>query len=277
RGALGPLPRGAGRPARTPAARRGGARRQRSLAGVGDGGRQRGCGGARARPLPRDGRALLGAARRAARDPRSRPSRRERRARGRDGLPRAGRAHRVDRLLQQRRTGARPGRARALGVRLAKYLAHAGVASRRAAEAMIVAGRVRVAGEVVRDPAFDVAAGAAVALDGRALEGPEARVAYAVHKPPGVVSTARDTHGRPTVVELVPGADVRLFPVGRLDADSSGLILLTNDGALAQRLTHPSFEVPRTYRVTVGGPPVGARALRALCEGVTLEDGLTAP
>ena len=162
-------------------------------------------------------------------------------------------------------------------MRLAKYLAHAGVASRRAAEAMIVAGRVRVAGEVVRDPAFDVAAGAAVALDGRALEGPEARVAYAVDKPPGVVSTARDTHGRPTVVELVPGADVRLFPVGRLDADSSGLILLTNDGALAQRLTHPSFEVPRTYRVTVGGPPVGARALRTLRDGVQLADGVTAP
>ena len=162
-------------------------------------------------------------------------------------------------------------------MRLAKYLAHAGVASRRAAEVMIVEGRVRVAGEVVRDPAFDVAAGAPVALDGRPLEGVEAPVAYAVHKPLGVVSTARDTHGRSTVVDLVPDADVRLYPVGRLDADSSGLIVLTNDGALAQRLTHPSFEVPRTYRVKVGGPPVGARALQALRDGVGLADGVTAP
>jgi 23S rRNA pseudouridine2605 synthase len=162
-------------------------------------------------------------------------------------------------------------------VRLAKYLAHAGVASRRAAEEIIAAGRVRVAGEVVRDPAFDVGEDASVALDGRPLAGPEPRVAYAVHKPLGVVSTARDTHGRPTVVELVADAGVRLYPVGRLDADSSGLIVLTNDGALAQRLTHPSFEVPRTYRVSVGGPPLQARALRRLREGVALEDGLTAP
>jgi 23S rRNA pseudouridine2605 synthase len=162
-------------------------------------------------------------------------------------------------------------------VRLAKYLAHAGVASRRAAVGIIAAGRVSVAGEVVRDPAFDVGEDASVQLDGRPLGGPEPRVAYAVHKPLGVVSTARDTRGRRTVVDLVPDAGVRLYPVGRLDADSSGLIVLTNDGALAQRLTHPSFEVPRTYRVTVGGPPLGARALRLLREGVALQDGLTAP
>ena len=162
-------------------------------------------------------------------------------------------------------------------MRLAKYLAHAGVASRRAAEEIIAAGRVSVAGAVVRDPACDVGEDATVALDGRPLGGREPRVAYAVHKPLGVVSTARDSHGRPTVVELVPDAGVRLYPVGRLDADSSGLIVLTNDGALAQRLTHPSFEVPRTYRVSLGGPPLGARALRSLREGVTLEDGRTAP
>jgi len=162
-------------------------------------------------------------------------------------------------------------------VRLAKYLAHAGVSSRRAAQEIIAAGRVRVAGEVVRDPAFAVGEDASVQLDGRPLGGPEPRVAYAVHKPLGVVSTARDTHGRATVVELVPDPGARLYPVGRLDADSSGLIVLTNDGALAQRLTHPSFEVPRTYRVSVAGPPLQARALRALREGVALEDGLTAP
>jgi 23S rRNA pseudouridine2605 synthase len=162
-------------------------------------------------------------------------------------------------------------------MRLAKHLAHAGVASRRAAETLIVAGRVRVDGELVRDPARDVDERHRVEVDGRPLAGPEPRVVYAVHKPTGVLSTARDTHGRPTVVELIPEERRRLYPVGRLDADSSGLILLTNDGALAQRLTHPRYEVPRTYRVRVAGGSVGERALRALRAGVTLEDGPTAP
>ncbi len=162
-------------------------------------------------------------------------------------------------------------------MRLAKHLAHAGVASRRAAETLIVAGRVRVDGELVLDPARDVDERHHVEVDGRPLAGPEPRVVYAMHKPTGVLSTARDTHGRPTVVELIPEERRRLYPVGRLDADSSGLILLTNDGALAQRLTHPSYEVPRTYRAHVAGGPVGERALRALRTGVNLEDGSTAP
>jgi 23S rRNA pseudouridine2605 synthase len=161
-------------------------------------------------------------------------------------------------------------------MRLAKHLAHAGVASRRAAEALIVAGRVRVDGELVRDPARDVTADDRVEVDGKPLAGPEPRVVYVVHKPVGVISTASDTHGRPTVVELLADR-LRLYPVGRLDADSSGLILLTNDGALAERLTHPRYEVPKTYRVRVGGGPVGERALRTLRTGVELEDGPTAP
>lgn len=161
-------------------------------------------------------------------------------------------------------------------MRLAKHLAHAGVASRRAAEALIVAGRVRVDGELVRDPAHDVTADDRVEVDGELLAGPEPRVVYAVHKPVGVISTARDTHGRPTVVELLAERR-RLYPVGRLDGDSSGLILLTNDGALAERLTHPRYEVPKTYRVCVGGGSVGERALRKLRAGVELEDGPTAP
>jgi 23S rRNA pseudouridine2605 synthase len=102
-------------------------------------------------------------------------------------------------------------------------------------------------------------------------------VLYAVNKPLGVVSTASDTHGRPTVVSLVKGEPSRLYPVGRLDADSTGLMLLTNDGDLAHRLTHPSFEVEKTYRARVGGGPVGEDALRKLREGVRLEDGTTAP
>ena len=137
-------------------------------------------------------------------------------------------------------------------MRLAKYLAHAGVASRRAAETMIGEGRVTVAGEIVLDPARDVDEQCSLAVDGRPVAGPEQPVVYLVNKPLGVVSTAQDTHGRPTVVSLVADESRRLYPVGRLDADSSGLILLTNDGALAQRLTHPSFEVPKTYRVRVG-------------------------
>jgi 23S rRNA pseudouridine2605 synthase len=166
-------------------------------------------------------------------------------------------------------------------VRLAKYLAHAGVASRRAAERLIDEGRVRVNGAVVRDPARDVASGDAaapqeIAVDGVRVCGQESRVVYAVHKPAGVLSTARDPHGRPTVVELVPERR-RLYPVGRLDADSAGLIVLTNDGELAHRLMHPRFEVPKSYRVQVAGGPVGKRALRTLAHGVTLEDGPTGP
>ena len=162
-------------------------------------------------------------------------------------------------------------------MRLAKYLAHAGVASRRAAEGLVRDGRVTVGGEVVADPARDVQDGADVRVDGRpvALGGHRALV-YALHKPAGVVSTAHDPQGRRTVVELVRAPE-RLYPVGRLDADTTGLILLTNDGELAHRLTHPSFEVPKTYRAVVRHPPVRGEALQALREGVELEDGRTAP
>jgi 23S rRNA pseudouridine2605 synthase len=158
-------------------------------------------------------------------------------------------------------------------VRLARYLAHAGVASRRAAEGLIADGRVTVAGEVVTDPARDVEGG--VAVDGRSVA-PEPREVHVVNKPAGVVSTARDTHGRPTVVELVD-SERRLYPVGRLDADTTGLILLTNDGELAERLTHPRHGVERTYRARVEPAPVREPALRALREGVRLDDGRTAP
>jgi 23S rRNA pseudouridine2605 synthase len=162
-------------------------------------------------------------------------------------------------------------------MRLAKFLAHAGVASRRAAEELVRAGRVTVGGAVVTDPARDVDASSGVAVDGRRLKGAEARVVLALHKPTGVVSTAKDPQGRRTVLDLAPGVRGRLYPVGRLDADTTGLILLTNDGELANRLTHPSFQVPKTYRAKVGNPPVREQELRALREGVELEDGRTAP
>jgi 23S rRNA pseudouridine2605 synthase len=162
-------------------------------------------------------------------------------------------------------------------MRLAKFLAHAGVASRRSAETVIAAGRVTVGGQLVTDPARDVGEDSEVALDGRVLAGAEPRVLHALHKPVGVVSSASDTHGRTTVLDLVPSDGLRLYPVGRLDADSSGLILLTNDGDLANRLMHPRYEVPKAYRARLGGGPIGHAELRALREGVELEDGLTAP
>jgi len=159
-------------------------------------------------------------------------------------------------------------------MRLAKYLAHAGVASRRAAEGLIAEGRVSVGGEAVTDPARDVDENSGVEVDGRPAA-PEPREVYLLNKPAGVVSTAQDTHGRPTVVRLVD-SERRLYPVGRLDAETTGLILLTNDGELAERLMHPRYGVPRTYRARVRGEP-SREALRELAAGVELDDGVTAP
>jgi 23S rRNA pseudouridine2605 synthase len=162
-------------------------------------------------------------------------------------------------------------------MRLAKFLAHAGVASRRAAEGIVAEGRVTVAGAVVHDPARDVDGSEPVQVDGHTVRIAAEHVVYAVHKPRGVVSTARDTHGRRTVVDLVRAHGTRLYPVGRLDADTTGLILVTDDGDLANRLTHPRYEVPKTYVAEVEGGPVREPALRALREGVDLDDGRTAP
>jgi 23S rRNA pseudouridine2605 synthase len=160
-------------------------------------------------------------------------------------------------------------------VRLVKFLAHAGVASRRAAERLIADGRVTVGGEVVTNPATDVDDSSRVAVDGSSVA-PEPREVHALNKPPGVVSTARDTHGRPTVVELVRSRR-RLYPVGRLDVDSTGLILLTNDGELADLLTHPRYGVEKVYRARIQPGRVSPRALEALRDGVQLDDGRTAP
>jgi 23S rRNA pseudouridine2605 synthase len=159
-------------------------------------------------------------------------------------------------------------------MRLARYLAHCGVASRRGAEEIVGEGRVLVDGERVTDPARDVTERNAVTVDGRRVL-PEAHELYALNKPLGVVSTARDPQGRRKVTDLVPSR-ARLYPVGRLDADTSGLILLTNDGELANRLTHPSFEVEKAYRARVRGR-VSERALAMLRSGVELEEGPTAP
>jgi 23S rRNA pseudouridine2605 synthase len=159
-------------------------------------------------------------------------------------------------------------------MRLAKYLAQAGVASRRAAEQLIATGKVRVGGQVVTDPARDVDDGSDVEVSGSRVVH-EPREVWAVNKPKGVVSTAREPGRRRAVTELVDSPR-RLYPVGRLDADSTGLILLTNDGELANRLTHPRYGVPKTYRVRLARPP-SDRDLQRLRRGIRLDDGPTAP
>jgi 23S rRNA pseudouridine2605 synthase len=159
-------------------------------------------------------------------------------------------------------------------VRLAKFLAHGGVASRRKAEEIVAKGMVTVGGEVVTDPARDVDAASDVRVNGEPV-GAEAREVWAVNKPAGVTSTAREPGKRTAVVELVDSR-ARLYPVGRLDADSTGLLLLTNDGELANRLTHPRYEVPKTYRAGLRAP-IAQRDLGRLRRGVELEDGPTAP
>jgi pseudouridine synthase len=161
------------------------------------------------------------------------------------------------------------------GDRLQKVLAHAGVASRRAAEELILAGRVSVNGEVVAELGRRVRPADRIEVDGKPLAPSERLVYVALNKPVGYVSTARDPEGRPTVLDLV-GRSERLYPVGRLDWDSEGLLLLSNDGALTHRLTHPRYGVEKEYHALVAGYPSGP-TLQTLADGVRLEDGLTAP
>lgn len=163
------------------------------------------------------------------------------------------------------------------GDRLQKVLSAAGVASRRTAEDLIRAGRVSINGRIVTelgtraDPRRD-----RIAVDGRRLAVAEPRVYLALHKPVGVVTTLDDPEGRPSIADLLGRVRQRVFPVGRLDMQSSGLLLLTNDGELALRLTHPRYHVDKCYRVKVHGHP-DAQALDRLRGGVRLDDGVTAP
>ncbi len=152
--------------------------------------------------------------------------------------------------------------------RLNRYLAACGLGSRRGVEALIGDGRVTIDGVVATSPGERVGEGARVAVDGRPVA-PDEHVYVLLHKPADVVTTVRDTHGRQTVIDLV-GADRRLFPVGRLDADTTGLLLLTNDGELAARLMHPRHGVEKTYEATVVGAVSGmhsAQAARVVAKG----------
>lgn len=159
-------------------------------------------------------------------------------------------------------------------MRLIKYIAAAGITSRRKAEELIKAGRVTVGRELATDPAQEISATAKVKVDDKPVK-IEDKAYFMVNKPLGVISTARDTHGRRKITDLVKGHG-RLYPVGRLDADTTGLILLTNDGDLANVLTHPRYEVPKTYRVDVWQRLTGGE-LERLKKGIELDDGITAP
>src|SRR6266567_1843939 len=159
-------------------------------------------------------------------------------------------------------------------MRLNAYLARAGIASRRGSDELIKAGRVRV-NDVPGELNTYVHTGDRVEVDGEQVTAQSLRYVL-LHKPAGTVTTARDPQGRPTVVELVEAIPERVVPVGRLDADTTGALLLTNDGPLAHRLAHPRYGVEKVYEVEVDGDP-GEDALRRLREGIELEDGRTAP
>lgn len=161
-------------------------------------------------------------------------------------------------------------------MRLQKYMASCGAASRRAAEEMIAAGRVTVNGRTVTEMGVQVEDGDEVRLDGRLLR-PETVLKYVLyHKPAGEVTTVSDPEGRPAVLDHFRDYPVRLYPVGRLDYDSEGLLLLTNDGDLTQRMLHPSHEVKKTYLARVTGS-VSLDTVRRLRAGVLLDDHKTAP
>ncbi len=155
-------------------------------------------------------------------------------------------------------------------MRLNKYIAQAGVCSRRAADDLIKDGRVRINGAVLKEPGYDVQEGDAVVINGRCLDAPEKLVYYALNKPPGYVTTVKDEKDRPTVMSLLTDVDVRVFPVGRLDYDSCGLLLFTNDGELANRISRPSSHIEKTYLARLNGVPTTEQIWK-LRNGIDIE------
>ena len=161
-------------------------------------------------------------------------------------------------------------------MRLQKYLASCGIASRRQAEEIISAGRVTINGIVADKPGILVTPGDVVAVDGKPVAPEERKVVILYHKPYGEVSTVSDPEGRPTVLDKFRDIGVRLYPIGRLDWDSEGALLLTNDGDLANKLTHPRYEIEKTYLARLEGQ-IDNEKVMSLRRGVTLSDGMTAP
>ncbi len=161
-------------------------------------------------------------------------------------------------------------------MRLQKFLAHAGVASRRAAEEIIRQGRVTVNGENITHMGVDVSDTDTVTVDGRVINCREEKIYIMLHKPVGFVSSAKDQFGRPTVLDLVTGDGMRIYPVGRLDYDTSGLILLTNDGDFTYRMTHPKHEIEKVYEALVSGMP-SRDEIGRFEAGLEIENYTTAP
>ncbi len=163
-----------------------------------------------------------------------------------------------------------------VGIRLQKYLAHAGVASRRTAEEMIKQGRVAVNNIVVENMGFTVTNDDYITVDGKPVSIEEEKVYIVLNKPVGYVSTSKDQFGRPTVLDLVKDVGKRLYPVGRLDYDTSGLILLTNDGDFTYRLTHPKHEINKVYEAVISGFPEKSE-IKSFESGLKIEDYQTSP
>lgn len=161
-------------------------------------------------------------------------------------------------------------------MRLNRYLASCGLGSRRKMDSLILEGHVTVNGQVADNPGIRVASGDTVAVDGRTVAVAAAGAVYLLHKPAGYITTLSDPQGRPTISEFIKGLPGRLYPVGRLDRMTSGLLLLTDDGALCHRLTHPSFGVEKEYRILTDAPLTPERR-HALERGVRLEEGITSP
>lgn len=163
------------------------------------------------------------------------------------------------------------------GERLNKIIAMSGISSRRSADALISAGRVIVNGRVITEPGSKAVWGTdSIVVDGKQVPDPPEKIYIILHKPFGYVSTLKDPEDRPIISDLIPDIKERIYPVGRLDFDSQGLLILTNNGDLAFRLMHPRFHIPRTYKVTVNGH-IAAQSVKRLRQGILLDDGPTNP
>ena len=159
---------------------------------------------------------------------------------------------------------------RPLKIRLSKYLADCGIWSRRKCEDLITSGRIKVDGQKITDLSFKVSDSSKVLLDGQLIK-PQEKIVIALNKPPGYLSTVSDEFGRKTVLDLVKNIKVRLYPAGRLDMDSSGLIILTNDGELVYNITHPKFMIPKTYQLTITRN-ISKKDLEALTAGINIDN-----